>query len=274
MARTKAQWKATILGAMGIESSVSEVTSTSGVAEWNTWADVVAFCLFLLDGFFDFFKADVNKTVAEQKPHTRKWYETVAKAFQLGYGLNEETGIYDVIDTDAQIITNAAVVEMTNKLRIKVAKRVGGILAPLTDPDELAPFKAYMHLKKDAGVPLLITSGNGDDLRVSFIIYYNAMVINAAGQRVDGTNNTPVKGAINKFISELDFNSLFVINRLISAIEAVDGVVICRVIYCAARYGALPYSSIAYEYMPDAGYLVLDDAYFTANTTYSPHIPI
>ena len=55
---------------------------------------------------------------------------------------------------------------------------------------------------------------------------------------------------------------------MIAAVQAVQGVEIGDNTYCAAAYAALPFSAIAAYYVPDAGYMALDAAWFVANTTY------
>jgi hypothetical protein len=53
----------------------------------------------------------------------------------------------------------------------------------------------------------------------------------------------------------------------------VDGVVIGQAVSVAAKYGALPYTTVTLEYTPDAGYMVFDPANgLTIN--FAPHEPI
>jgi hypothetical protein len=273
MARSKAYWRGVILAAFAGEAADSGVTSTSAVAEWNLWVNVVALCMVALDGFFDFFKSDVDTNIATMKAHTEQWYSTKAKAFQYGVTLPPDTDIYAVVppvDTSVLIIANAATVEFQNLLRIKVAKLSGGVLAAL-DSGELTAFKAYMGRVKDAGVRLQMTSGAGDNLQVKMIVYYDPLVLTYDGKRIDGTNDHPTLDALKAFLTQLPFNGLFVRNSMVDYVQTVDGVRIVTPTVVQANYGATPYVDIPTEYKPDAGYLVLDETYFNANVTYVAH---
>lgn len=276
MARTIAQIQAAIIAAKAADSNLSGLTSTSTVAIWRLWTYIVAVCQWTLEVLYDLHKQEVKDILAVQRPHTLRWYVTKAKLFQYGDDLAIESDVYDVIDESLQIVKQAAAVEgadAVNAIRLKVAKESAGLLAPLSTP-ELDAFKAYMALVKDAGVRLIITSSAPDNLRTNFVIYYNPLIINPSGARIDGTAATPVKDAVNAFLLALPFNGVFLPNRLRDAVEAVDGVVIGELVYALCRFGTNPFLPVTSEYNPDSGYLLLDDAWFTANTTYLPHLPI
>jgi hypothetical protein len=158
-------------------------------------------------------------------------------------------------------------------VRLKVAKIVSGALVPLSS-GELTALTAYMGRVKDAGVRLQVTSGNPDNLHLTVAIFYDPLVLDSGGRRLDGTSTTPVKDAIKAFLSNLPFNGLFVLNNLIAALQAVDGVRIGDVVSAQANYGITSYVTIAYEYLPDAGYMALDETWFDAHVSYTAHVPI
>ena len=275
MARTIAQIQESIIAAKNADPTIGTggtdpLSSTSAVAVWLLWTWIVATCMWVTESLYDAFTANVNSIIAATLPHTLNWYVTVAKAFQYGYALPAGSGVYATIDPAAQVVNFAAAVENLPFLRIKVATLAGGVLAPLSGA-QLTAFTAYMNNVKDAGVPLNCTSGAADNLRVALNVYYDPQVLSATGVRLDGTEATPVQDAINVFIANLPFNGIFVLDSLIGALQAVPGVKIAQVTYCAAQYAALPYSAIAAFYVPDAGYMVLDGAYFTANTIYTSY---
>jgi hypothetical protein len=283
MARTIAQIQQSVTDAKnGINPNLplsginplSSLTSTSNAAIWLLWTYVVAVCHWTLENLFDYHKAEVASILANQKPHALRWYVTKARAFQYGYTLPPDSDTYatPVTTPSVAIIHYAAAVEMTNLLRIKVAKWSGSALTPLTT-GELTAFTAYMNLIKDAGVRLQITSGNPDTLRLVLNIYYNPLVLDGTGARQDGTAATPVQDAINNFLANLPFNGLFVVNNLIAALQQTDGVVIGAVLSVAATYGALPYTAVPVSYTPDAGYMVLDPV-SGLTVTYIAHNPI
>lgn len=276
MGRTIAQWRAIVDAKKDEEAALAGVDSTSNAADWNLWADVVSFVAYLVEGLFDIFKTEVNATIAAQKPHTLNWYETKAKAFQYGVLLPEFSDVYEVVppvDPSVLIVTQAAAVELPvlNKLRVKVAKGDVGALEPLTG-DERDALEEYMRRVRDAGVRLEVTTGEPDDLKVALNVYYDPLVINAVGERIDGTELTPVKDAINSYLSQLSFNGLFVLNDMIDAVEAVEGVRVCEVLTASANYASTPYVLIPVRYQPDAGYMALNETYFNTNITYIPNL--
>jgi hypothetical protein len=131
-----------------------------------------------------------------------------------------------------------------------------------------------MNRIKDAGVRLQLTSDNPDNLQLTVKIYYDPLVLSNTGSRLDGAAVSPVKDAINDFLVNLPFNGLFVLNNLVIALQAVDGVRIGSVVNAQANHAATPYVPIPVEYLPDAGYIRLDEPYFDLHVTYIPHGPI
>lgn len=240
----------------------------------DTWSAVeldrffifaIAFCAWTLDSLFDLLKLDINEIISSMKPHSLRWYAQKAKAFQYGYNLvlesdyYDNTGIDETLVANSKIISNAAVVEQQRGLRIKVATDNGTDLQPLNFA-QLTAFKAYMKQVKDAGVKLDITTAVADDLSLSLRIVYNPLVLNAAGQRIDGTSQTPVQDAIRLYLKNLPFNGVFSLQKLVDVLQLVDGVSDLNVDSATARYGALPFSSINISYLPDAGYLRIANA--------------
>lgn len=276
MARTREEIQAAIIADKEANTVLnSNLTSTSLAAVWLAWTYVVSVAVWTLEKLFDTHKAEVAALIAAAKPHTVKWYVTMAKKYQHGDTLPYDSDVYDPVSIDPAvlIIAQAAAVEFYNLLRIKVAKASGGTLAALSSP-ELAAFSAYMHRIKDAGVRLQLTSGDPDDLKLELTVYYDPLILSATGERLDGTATTPVKDAINNYLENMPFNGLFVLNKLIAAIEAIEGVEIGHVESAEANYAATPYVPITVEYIPDAGYMTLNEVFFDANVTYVPHEPI
>ncbi len=276
MARTIDEIQQSIIDAKNADSTLAGLNSTSKVAIWLLWTRVYAVIVWGLENLFDIHIKQVNNTIAAQKPHSLQWYQTKAKAFQYGDSLVTDSDVYDPISTDAAvvIINYAAAVELGNQVRVKVATLSGADLAAISGP-QLTAFSAYMNRVKDAGVRLLLTSGDPDDLKLEVAVYYDPLILDNAGARLDGTNTTPVLSAIKVFLATLPFNGLFVLNKMIEYIENnVEGVRILQVISAEANYAATPYVAIPVEYVPDAGYMTLNEAYFTANVTYTAHGPI
>jgi hypothetical protein len=273
MARTIAQIQQSIIDAKNTDSTLAGLTSASQVAIWLLWTWVVATCQWTLENLFDIHKAEVDAILSTQRPHTLQWYVTKAKAFQLGDTLLAKSDVYYPVVAANLIVANAAAIELVGMIRIKAAKLVSSVLAPLSGP-ELTAFSAYMGRVKGAGVRIQCTSGLPDDFRLALGIFYDPLILDNTGARLDGTAAAPVNDAVNAFLNNLPFNGIFVLNYLVATLQGIEGVRIGEVLYCAARYGSLPYTAITYEYIPDAGYMQLDAAYFITNTTYTAHGPI
>jgi hypothetical protein len=276
MARSIREIQAAIIAAKTAEPTLSGLTSSSNVAIWLLWTYVVAVCQWTLENLFDAHKNEVNEIIAAQKPHTLQWYVTKAKEFQYGVSLPADKDVYDLVppsDPSVLVVKFAAAVELINLVRIKAARLSGGILAPLTGV-QLTAFSAYMSRVKDAGVRLQVTSGDPDNLQLALAIFYDPLVLNAVGARLDGSSASPVKDAVNAFLENLPFNGLFVLNNLIAALQAIDGVRIGEIVSAQANYGMTSYVPITYEYLPDAGYMILDATYFDTNISYTAHGPV
>lgn len=275
MARTIAEIQKSITDAKSAEPDLASLTSSSNVAIWRLWTYVIAVCIWTLENLFDFHKKEVADIIAAEKAHTLQWYVMKAKQFQYGVALPDDSDTYPVISDDPPIaiIKYAAAVELTNLVRIKVAKLVSGSLEGLIPAEQLA-FSAYMNRIKDAGVRLQLTSGDADNLRLKLKVHYDPLILTNNGARVDGDSGAPVKDAVKVFLSNLPFNGLFVLNNLITALQAIEGVRIGEVLTAEANYASTAFVSASPEYSPDAGYMKLDETFFDANVVYVPHYPV
>lgn len=226
-------------------------------------------CVVYIPGMLqDIFKKDIDDTIAAMKPGSLQWMAEMAKKFQYGDNLVEGTDHYDNTgQTTAQIaakqiVSYSAVVELDRGVRIKVAKTVGADLGPLND-DELTAFTQYMKQVMYAGVKRIITSDTADNLKLNLRIFYNPLVINSTGARIDGITMTPVKDAIKLHLQNLPFNGVFSVQKLVDATQDVEGVNDLNVDQVMTKYGALVFTSVDVSTIPDAGYLRIDDADLT-----------
>lgn len=258
-------------------------TSTSKVARWRLWTYIVAAAIYVHETFFDLFKADVNETIALLKPHTAKWYATKALAYQHGFALLPDSDLFDndgytetQID-ESKIVKYAAVVEQENIyqrvfLRIKLARENAGDLAPLTEP-QLEGVIEYFKRVKDAGVKLVIESLPADSIKMQWHIFYDPLILDAEGNRTDGTASDVIKTAIKEYLKNLPFNGVYVLQYHIDALQAVEGVTIAEIDLAQTKYGLLPFANVNVQTTPDAGYLrFTDDA--DLQITYTAQSPI
>ncbi len=281
MAKTVAQWQQSIIDAKNANVTLAALNSPSKKAIWRLWTYIVGFCMQSLEALFEAAQIDMAAKIAADKTHTNGWYVAKAKAFQYTVLLPADTDVYPTIDETALIVTKAAAQEVTiggiTFLRIKVAKGTAP-LAPLdtTPGTELDTFTTYMERIKDAGVRLQCTSAAGDILQLTLKIGYDPLVLDSSCQRLDGSDNTPVQNAIDAFLLNSgvnNFNGAIVLNQLIDAVLSVKGVTMLTITAATGTYGMVvtPFDD---EYKPDAGYMVNDTAFMTANWTIAPHNPV
>ncbi len=260
-----------ILQEKNLHTELDELNSTSKVAVFNLWAYIVAVVMWTLENLFDQHKAEIDQKIAMLKPHSPQWYRENALQFQYGQTLVPESGTYDNTGLSAQqieqrkIIKQAAVTEIDGKLRIKVAKELDGEFVPLDNDDELPAFKEYIGMKKDAGVRITTDSLPADLLKLELDIWYNPLVLRVDGSRIDGSNQEPVKSAINNYLRNLPFNGEYANTRLVDELQKVDGLVYPVIKTSQAKYGLLPYTQIDEKYIPDAGYMRIDEEVLKIN---------
>lgn len=253
----------TIKQVYGLKDGFTFEDQFSVVSLESVLFECVAFAIWTLETLFDLHKSEVTDYIANMKPHTVRWYATKAKMFQYGFNLLADSDLYDNTDkTDeeiqaSKIVAYSAVVESDKQLVIKVAKDTGD-LAPLTVV-ELAAFKEYIARIKDAGVVTNIISEVADNLSLEIDLYYNPLVLNANGQRLDGSSMTPVADAVRNYLKVLPFNGEFVLAYLTDALQGVDGVVIPHIRTAKYKYGGLSWLDIVVKYTPYSGYLRIAD---------------
>lgn len=262
MARTIDEIQQSMLAEIQADPVLSPVaTSTSKTAIYRLFTRIVASCAWTVEVLFDTLKAEVNEILAALKPHTLRWYARKAAAFQYGYSLPIDSDTYDntgVSEEDLEaslIVKYVAVTEGTvdNRLRVKVATETTD-LTPLSAP-QLEAFTEYISRIKDAGVRINIESNVADKIKLSLKIYYDPLILNGEGQRIDGSDAEPVQTAVKTYLKNLPFNGVFVLAYLTDSLQKVDGVVIPHIVSCETSYGILPFTSVDVQYLPDAGYL-------------------
>jgi hypothetical protein len=283
MARTITEIHADITNTLVNELAAIEITinpatwSKTNLLRLITY--IVAVCQWTVEQLQDIHKAEVNDLIAQKKPHSLRWYAEKAKAFQYGDDLVTEqdyfdnTGIEDDVVEASKIVKYAAVVRQRRAngrifLRIKAATTNGADLAKLEE-EQLNALREYFNRIADAGVDIQIDSLVADRLKLRLKIYYNPLILGANGSRLDGTDNAPVPNAIRNYLQNLPFNGLFVLAHLVDALQAIDGVEIPHLLECYTSYGNLPLTTVDVEYVPDSGYLRIDDV--DLSIEYLPH---
>lgn len=270
--------KDSILAEKANYEDLNGLTSTSKVAIYNLWAYVIATVAWVQYQLWDKYKIELNDQIAAQKRYTLQDFRNMALAFRYGHELNDETGTYDEgVYTDeeiavALIVKRAAVIELElnnrKHLFIKVATEdANGDLAKLTDV-QIAALEQYFARIKPAGTKIIIFSDNADDLRMTLDFYYDPLILDETGVRIDGRGNTTVQDAIRAYLKDLKFNGEFTIAELENRLQIIEG---CAdqeayVRSCEANYVTPEaWQQITASFVANSGYMKIDEINLNIN---------
>ena len=270
MARSIQEIQTLILQAKAQEPALNELNSTSKVAIWRLWVYIIAVAIWSLEKLFDLHRADIDKRLAELKPHTARWYRSKALAFQYGFDLlpdsdkfNNQGHTEEAIEA-SKIVKYSAVIESKNegRLIVKIAGEQGELLQPITDAQKQA-FEAYLQQIKDAGVRLSVVNYQPDVLHLQMKIVYDPLVLDSNGQSIIHATH-PVEEAIKSYLKCLPFNGELVLAHLIDALQQAEGVKIPHLVLAQSKnitsgggYGA--FETIEISKIPTAGYFTIDN---------------
>ena len=225
---------------------------------------IIATGLFVVESLFDVLQSETDAALTERLTHGVGWYAAMAKAFQYGYAFNEETGGDDTVDEASQIISHATADETNGIVTLKIAQTVNDELAAISDADETYPgaltmFESYKKLAKDFGVKVNVISGDGDDLKLTYDIFYDPLVLDENGKLLTDSSKEPALDAIKEFIKSLPFNGLFVPVHMTDKLQEASGVKIPVLLNCETRYAENDYAIVDGKIKPYYGYLTIAD---------------
>ena len=270
MARSIQEIQELIYQAKAQEPALNELNSTSKVAIWRLWMYIIAVAIWSLEKIFDLHRADIDKRLAELKPHTARWYRSKALAFQYGFDLLPDsdkfnnTGRSEEQIEASKIVKYSAVVESLNegRLIVKIATEQGDTLRPITE-EQKRSFEAYLQEIKDAGVRLSVVNYKPDILHLRMKIVYDPLMLDSNGQSITNAFK-PVERAIKDYLKNLPFNGELVLAHLIDALQQAEGVKIPHLVLAQSKninsggeYGA--FETIEISKIPTAGYFTIDN---------------
>ncbi len=244
------------------QTMLTELNSSSKVAVWRLWVWITAVAMWIHEKLWDEFKAEVDAIVAAAIPGTARWYREIALLWQtsgtLGWVDNKYQ--YNLVNPSLRVITRASAEDVSGLVQIKVAKDVNGEPVPL-DTDQKDAFIAYMNQMKFAGVFLDITSNAADTVTVTATVNYDPQILTSIGARVDGTSGTPVVDAVNAFCKNIEWNGRMYRQKLIDAIQQVEGVIDVTVTTIQVnKSGSAPATLTDRYYQTDSGYIKLSSS--------------
>lgn len=235
---------------------MSDLDSDSKVAIWRLWAYITAAAIYTHEVLWDLFRNEVEDTAAAAHTGTARWYRDQLLVFQYGDALvyDSDTGKYGyaTITPANRIVKQAAVIEGNNGVVVfKAAKDNSGDLAGLTTMEKDS-LESYIRKIRFAGTRFVLVTGDGDYIRITAEIYFDAVITEATVQ-------TNVEAAIKAYVEGLPFNGEFLISKLEDAIQAVTGVndVVISLVE-TKQEPADTYFTISRAYVPQYGYFRFD----------------
>lgn len=257
--------------------SLAPLTNNRDTSVWRNIFMVVAKTINAVETSIEAKINDFTEIGQALPVGTTKWYANEFKKFQLGYDLVYDTSIgrwtYTSVDTNAQIIKSCSVSAEGRQLLIKTAKlnSDGDALEGL-DNNEKTAFLAFVSkiILVGTGVQSRVTA-DGDLFKVGLNVKTNPNIINQYGQLVSNTSVYPVEDAVKKCLLDHgieNFDSVFSLNMLVDAIQAIDGVQTVNITMAIAQPQAAGYqptdikATALGEYTSFAGYLVLEDSVY------------
>ena len=258
----------TVKSIYGLSPNLTFDDQFSAVSLENIIFSNIATAMFVMQELFERFKIDISEILNAQQSGTVNWYAYKAMLFQFGMNLVPETDRYDNTGLTAEqiaamrVVHYAAAVEARDKsiLYIKIATDgEPGERKPLS-PAKLIAFKSYLNEISYAGVRLSVINDPPDEMRLEIDIYYDPMVLDESGRRLDGTDNTPVQNAIRNFLKNLPFNGTYTNQGLVDTLQVIDGVHIAEIKSASSRFGVFTeFTEINAREIAHAGYYKISD---------------
>lgn len=182
---------------------------------------------WLLEQSWGAFRVETEQRIDAAYVTSLPWYFRKALEFQNGDRLsfNEKTYSfgYANVDVSKQIVKNVAVRQVTdeNVTKLKIYFSDAN-KQPLTG-DARVSFETYIREIGAAGTHYLFVSEAPDALRVHLRIYYDALVLDSAGTRLEG-GGKPVEEAIESYLNSLEYGGVFYASKLVDVIQSTAGV--------------------------------------------------
>ncbi len=284
MARSIAEIEAELIGYKDEQPELKDLNSTSKTSIWRLIFFVVASAFQTLEQKWDALTEQLDPLIQAAKPMSLYWYKREALRFQYGpdfqydeWGQYDNSGKRESDIAKSKIVKYVAIVRIGHRLQIKVATTAeNGDLTQLNQRQKRA-LQAYFDDNGSAGTQIEIHSEKADGLKLEVDIYYDPIVLDSAGKRLDGDDLNPVVTAIDTYLKHLSFNGALTRTALSNAIEAVDGVEAVQIKGAWSQYGRYDYDTTGEPNVGaidefrtlDAGYARLDReaSQFTYKTT-------
>ena len=187
------------------------------------------------------------------RPHTLSWYAEKIKAFQLGDTLPPDTDVYPEINKAKQVVKYCSLTERNGILSAKIAGQKDGKPSRL-EHDTVKKVSEYVARIKDAGVRVMLSSGDADKFSVKLLIHFDPL---------KDLTTRDIERAISTYLESMPFDGIYSNMALIDTIQKIDGVRVAEVLLSSASYGNNTPEEIVSTYVPMSGYMELNKAEIT-----------
>lgn len=233
----------------------ADVDAGNQVAEHRIWTKIFAFASYILEQLFQKHKEEVNAIAERPKLYSREWIQQIGLDYRHGDSLTYSNGYYVWSDGSINPLLAHCSISMSGSLLLIKAAKSGP--APLTT-SEKDGLSGYLEKMLYPGTHYTVISQAADDLIYDITIYRNASVMDDSGALIAEPGTKPVENAINDYISNIPFNSVFNRNAFIDAIQNAQGVNDVVVNNLQYRYGSLSYQDVGRQVTSMAGYYAVD----------------
>lgn len=202
--------------------------SFSAVSFESILFGIIAAAIYTLEAIFDAFRREIDTKIADSVVASIPWYHKICLEYQHGDNLilNEATSeyVYELIDDSKKLVKFAACRDRGGGVYILVAKMGADGYPEALSNDVLTAFKEYINRRKPAGVITDVYSYNPDDITLSIRIQYNPILLNSDGSLIADPSVFPVEDAVNNYLASVIYGGTFNRNKLIDAVQSVEGV--------------------------------------------------
>lgn len=194
----------------------------SRASEWKASKQVIAFAIQSMEEIIDEHKKEVSQLIIDQETGRISWYKDRIKEYQHGdiFSLVNNVITYNEVDPGNRIIAHASIKEdpADGSLIIRVAK--GDPLEKLTT-EELAGLAVWIKAFKFAGTLTNLGSLDPDPIYYEIDVEVDQSIMNLEGERIDGSADTPVVGAIKDYHRNIGEGGILYLSKVIDAVQAV-----------------------------------------------------
>lgn len=256
------------------QTLLSDLSSSSRVANWRLWKWVVAVAIWIHEGIWDLFKTEVDTTVNAARWGTLPWWQQKALEWQYGDSLaySDYKYQYAAIDADKMIIKRSAAVESGRQVILKVAKETDGEPVKLAT-EELTAFQSFVAKIRPPGTNISVISYDPDLLKLSYTIYYDPALLNSSGELLSDTSVKPVDVALLAYIKGIVWDGAYNIQKAVDAIQAATGVIDLISNTQSIKAASGVYKGIGRYAKSTAGYMIIDPSFpLSSQITYIANV--